>query len=39
MSCTWIGLPYWSRQKELCRSVVQYRTTVAYSGNMVGKDY
>ena len=31
--------PYWSRQHELCRSVVDYRTTVAYSGNMVGKDY
>ncbi|HMF38323.1 MAG TPA: hypothetical protein VKF17_16890, partial [Isosphaeraceae bacterium] len=31
--------PYWSRQLELCRSVVQYRTTVAYSGNMIGKDY
>ena len=31
--------PYWSRQVELCRSIVQYRTTVAYSGNMVGKDY
>ena len=30
---------YWSRQMELCRSVVKYRTTVAYSGNMVGKDY
>ncbi len=30
---------YWSRQKDLCRSVVEYRTTVAYSGNMVGKDY
>ena len=30
---------YWSRQMDLCRSVVQYRTTVAYSGNMVGKDY
>src|SRR5208282_4838765 len=29
---------YWSRQKDLCRSVVEYRTTVAYSGNMVGKD-
>jgi len=29
----------WSRQKELCRSVVQYRTTVCYSGNMVGKDF
>ena len=31
--------PYWSRQKDLCRSVVKYRTTVAYTGNMVGKDY
>ncbi len=31
--------PYWSRQVDLCRSVVEYRTTVAYSGNMVGKDY
>ena len=31
--------PHWSRQKDLCRSVVEYRTTVAYSGNMVGKDY
>ena len=31
--------PYWSRQIDLCRSVVEYRTTVAYSGNMVGKDY
>ncbi len=30
---------YWSRQIELCESVVNYRTTVAYSGNMVGKDY
>ena len=30
---------YWSRQIDLCRSVVEYRTTVAYSGNMVGKDY
>ena len=30
---------YWSRQMDLCRSVVDYRTTVAYSGNMVGKDY
>ncbi len=30
---------YWSRQMDLCRSVVEYRTTVAYSGNMVGKDF
>ncbi len=33
------GCQFWSRQKELCRSVVEYRTTVAYSGNMVGKDF
>ncbi len=31
--------PYWSRQQALCRSVLDYRTTVVYSGNMVGKDY
>src|SRR5271157_1448681 len=31
--------PCWSRQIDLCRSVVEYRTTVAYSGNMVGEDY
>ncbi len=31
--------PYWSRQKDLCRSVVEHWTTVAYSGNTVGKDY
>jgi hypothetical protein len=24
---------------ELCRSVVEYRTAVVYSDNMVGKDY
>ncbi len=30
---------FWSRQRELCQSVVQYRTTVCYSGNMVGKDF
>ena len=30
---------YWSRQIDLCRSVVEYRTTVAYSGNMTGKDH
>ena len=28
---------YWSRQKDLCRSVVDYRTTVAYSGNTSGQ--
>jgi hypothetical protein len=26
-------------QHEICRSVVDYRTTVVYSGNMLGKDY
>jgi hypothetical protein len=30
---------FWSRQKEIAQSVVDYRTTVAYSGNMLGKDY
>jgi hypothetical protein len=24
---------------DLCRSIVEYWTTVVYSGNMVGKDY
>ena len=32
-------LPYWSRQIEICRSVVNYRVTVVYSGNAIGKDY
>jgi phage terminase large subunit len=31
--------PYWERQAEICRSLVHYKTTVAYTGNMVGKDY
>ncbi len=31
--------PYWSRQIEMCRSVVDYRVTVVYSGNAIGKDY
>jgi hypothetical protein len=26
-------------QYEICKSVVQYRTTVVYSGNMLGKDF
>lgn len=30
---------YWSAQKAICASVAQYRVTVVYSGNMVGKDY
>ena len=36
----WLGRPdYWWRQTEMCRSVVEYRTTVVYSGNAIGKDY
>ena len=30
---------YWSRQREICESVVKYRVTCAYTGNMVGKSY
>ena len=33
------GKSFWSRQKEMCRSVVKYRRTVVYSGNMIGKDF
>jgi hypothetical protein len=33
------GRGYWSRQQEIAESVVKYRVTVAYSGNMVGKDF
>jgi hypothetical protein len=29
----------WEAQEQICRSVVDYRVTVAYSGNMVGKDW
>jgi hypothetical protein len=31
--------PYWSLQCEAALSVAQYRDTVVYSGNAVGKDY
>jgi hypothetical protein len=31
--------PYWSRQREIAQSVVDYRITVPYTGNAVGKDY
>jgi hypothetical protein len=31
--------PYWHRQREICRSVVRYGTTVCYTGNAVGKGY
>lgn len=30
---------YWWRQKEICRSVVDYETTVVESGNSIGKSY
>ena len=33
------GKSFWSRQKEMSESVVKYRKTVVYSGNMIGKDY
>jgi len=31
--------PYWPRQIEMCFSVLRYRTTAVYTGNMIGKDY
>ena len=31
--------PFWSRQVEMSRSVVDYRTTCIYSGNSIGKDF
>jgi hypothetical protein len=31
--------PYWWRQEEICRSICDYRITVVYSGNAIGKDY
>lgn len=31
--------PFWHRQQEIAQSVVDYRITVAYTGNAVGKDY
>lgn len=31
--------PYWSRQREIARSIAEYRITVAYTGNALGKDY
>ena len=33
------GKSFWSRQREMCQSVVRYRKTVVYSGNMIGKDF
>jgi hypothetical protein len=35
-----LGRPaYWPRQRELVQSVAKYGTTVAYTGNSIGKDY
>jgi hypothetical protein len=31
--------PYWWRQEEICRSILDYRITVVFSGNGTGKDY
>lgn len=31
--------PYWSKQEEICRSVIDYPVTAAPSGNGVGKSY
>jgi hypothetical protein len=31
--------PYWTLQRQAALSVAQYRDTVVYSGNAVGKDY
>jgi len=33
------GKYFWPRQRELVEAVVKYRTTVCYSGNMIGKDF
>lgn len=33
------GKYFWSRQREMCDSVVKYRRTIVYSGNMIGKDF
>jgi hypothetical protein len=33
------GPPFWEGQRRLCRSVVEYAVTVAFTGNMLGKDY
>ena len=33
------GKYFWSRQREMCESVVKYRRTIVYSGNMIGKDF
>jgi hypothetical protein len=34
-----LGRPHWSRQRQVCRSVKDVRTTVVPAGNAVGKSY
>lgn len=31
--------PYWEKQEEICRAVVENKTTVVESGNSIGKSY
>jgi hypothetical protein len=31
--------PLWEAQIRICRSIVDYRCTVVYTGNMIGKDF
>jgi hypothetical protein len=31
--------PFWGRQREIAESLCNYRITVAYTGNAIGKDY
>lgn len=31
--------PLWERQEEILESIIRYKVTVVYAGNMVGKDY
>lgn len=33
------GKSFWSRQREMSESVVKYRRSIIYSGNMIGKDF
>ena len=36
----WLNRPgYWSRQVDMCKSIVDYRVSCIYSGNSIGKDY
>lgn len=31
--------PFWEAQRRIAQSVIDYRTTVVYTGNMIGKDF